>query len=192
MNNVFGNVYQYAPETGGGGDVEADYPGDGDVREGIAFDYGNRIGKYRPANVADVVAGVTYGANGIEFVGTFVPSITLIISIDIDIVIGDDYQGERAFKWSYSDAWGDLGGYELMWELVYPQSFAKVIQLTPEFDGNDVVLTIDGADTQNLTSGIYRYGLRAYQCDGDGNAYNVRTLGRREAALSMPYAVPKR
>ena len=67
MNNVFGNVYQYAPEPGGGGGYELLSPLD--VRNGV--DRGDGVfGILVSPTPATVKSGTLYGANS-EYVGAF-------------------------------------------------------------------------------------------------------------------------
>lgn len=64
-----------------GGSVTCDYPSEDDVRDGIVYDDGTLTGNMTEPAETDVRAGVEYGANGVEFVGTLgsppvVPSIS--------------------------------------------------------------------------------------------------------------------
>lgn len=67
-NNVYGNVFQFGPGGGSGG--EADYPDESKVRFGTIYAFGMKEGNSILPSDPQVLFGVGYGSLGIEFEGT--------------------------------------------------------------------------------------------------------------------------
>ena len=163
-------------------DTTADFPTEGDVREGVTFDEGDRTGNLVIPIESTVQEGVLYGALGIEFTGTYTID-TNVVSAEMYIIRGDSYVGGDAFKWT-SDEWPDLTGASIIWELVYEEEKSMLSKSAAYADG-EVTLELLASDTSHLASRVYRYGLRATLADGQ-----VKTLARGFVWLSMAYATP--
>lgn len=67
-NNFGVQGFAFPVVSSGGG--SCDYPADGDVRDGVLFDSGNRAGTFVVPAESDVRLDVGYGADGTEFDGT--------------------------------------------------------------------------------------------------------------------------
>jgi hypothetical protein len=51
----------------------ADFPAEGDVEKDVVYDDGAKTGTFEAPTEEDVEEGVSYGADGTEYTGTFIP-----------------------------------------------------------------------------------------------------------------------
>ena len=155
-------------------------PSVSDVREGVAVGAG--VGTLELPIISQVLLGVGYGANGVEFTGTLsVASEADGVSKDIAFNSGDDYLGEYALEWT-SPTFATMDG-TLYFTLVDDRG-VEYLQATPTYpDQQTIRLELTHEQTKSIASDVYRYGIRHVSPIGV-----IRTLAKGFASVALSYA----
>ena len=158
----------------------ATIPAVSDVREGVAVGAG--VGILELPTVNQVLLGVGYGANGVEFTGTLsAASEADGVSKDIAFNAGDDYIGEYSLEWT-SPTFATMDG-TLYFTLVDDRG-VEYLNATPTYpDQQTIRLELTHEQTKGIASDFYRYGIRHVSPTGV-----IRTLARGFASVALSYA----
>jgi len=150
-----------------------------DVRDGVAVGAG--LGVLELPVASQVLLGVGYGANGIELTGTLKVDDDSDTTRDITFNAGDDYLGSYALSWE-SDTFSPMTG-TLYFTLVDDRGI-EWLNASPTYSSQTTInLELTHADTKDISSDVYRYGIRHVDSSGV-----VRTLVKGFCSVAMSYA----
>ena len=178
MNNVFGNVYQYAPEPGGGGgDCRVLEPED--VRFGVSYgDEDALVGVLELPTEPQVLMGVGYGSYGTEFTGSLqdapggsgsvYPPVLISGGLRSPLVVGDDYTADvgRAFIWTVTTwsgfdpglATATFQGRDVNCGCDQPYEWDVEGEISDNGDGSfDVKFELPSEVTEMIAAGTYKW-----------------------------------
>jgi len=152
-------------------------PSVSDVRAGVQV--GSGIGNLVLPATFDVLAGIGYGSNGSEYIGSLIPTGTKVDTGEIlEITRGDDYLGDDAIQFQ-----GDFAGVTgvLMFAMVDDRGTTYFTQEATLVDATTVSLELT-QDQTNIESDTYRFSILEVRNNGERH-----TRLRGFAAVAMSY-----